>query len=478
MLFNSYEFLAFFFLVTALFYSLQHKYHWPMLLAASCYFYMVFVPRYILILLVLIVVDYVAGILIAKSKGLRRKTLLILSLISNIGMLAFFKYFNFAENEVARVASWLNLGFHPTFMNVVLPIGLSFHTFQSMAYTIEVYRGREAERHFGIYSLYVLFYPQLVAGPIERPQNLLPQFHSPVAFDYRRAASGLELMLWGLFKKVVVADNLAVLVDGAYEHPATVPSWGLLLGTYAYAMQIYCDFSGYTDIARGAARVMGFHLMRNFDAPYHSRSISEFWHRWHISLSSWFRDYLYIPLGGNRLGIFRTYVNIFVVFVVSGLWHGASLTFVFWGALHGFYFIFGRMTKKWRERIRVALRISYQGRIHRFFAILITFHLVLFAWIFFRAPTFHRALEVIQGILSLQFKPWSMGFQFGAYRIFGVVAGLVILLGLEVLHATTSRPDSFRRSYLPIRVACCFGAIALVLLWGRFESRDFIYFQF
>ena len=319
-------------MTTAWVYAVKHRFRWPLLLLFSCYFYMVFVPKYIFILFFLIIIDYVAGLMIEQARGWRRKTLLVASLVANIGMLSFFKYFNFAETEADRLCAFFGTGFHPAYLNVVLPIGLSFHTFQSMSYTIEVYRGKcRAERHLGIYALYVLFYPQMVAGPIERPQNLLPQFHAPVKFNPVNIFEGFELMLWGLFKKSVIADNLALLVDPAYNDPKAHVGWPMVLATYAFAFQIYCDFSGYTDIARGAARVLGYNLMLNFDRPYHAQSIIEFWRRWHISLSTWFRDYLYIPMGGNRVGKWRHYFNVLVVFLVSGLWHGASWAFVVWG---------------------------------------------------------------------------------------------------------------------------------------------------
>ncbi|MGH8046042.1 MAG: MBOAT family O-acyltransferase, partial [Chthoniobacterales bacterium] len=327
MLFNSFQFALFFPIVVVLYYLAPFAWRWAILAAASCYFYMAFVPAYILILLGVIVIDYTAGLLIEPRKGWARKALLGTSLFANVGLLAYFKYFNFLTSNVHSLAQAIGWNYPQQILNVILPIGLSFHVFQSMSYTIEVYRGTErAERHFGIYALYVLFFPQLVAGPIERPQNLLHQFRKHHRFDYDRAVSGLRLILIGLFKKVVIADRLALVVDSVYANPAQHSSLELLLGTYFFAFQIYCDFSGYSDIARGAARLLGFELMVNFNAPYLARSVADFWRRWHISLSTWFRDYVYVPLGGNRLGAWRQAINLFVVFLLSGLWHGSAWT--------------------------------------------------------------------------------------------------------------------------------------------------------
>jgi alginate O-acetyltransferase complex protein AlgI len=294
MLFNSLQFIFFFIVVTLAYFSLPHRGRIWLLLLASCYFYAVFKPIYILILFVTIVVDYFAGILIADATGKKRKWLLILSLITNIGFLAYFKYYNFLNTNLAIILSKFDTPTPFAFLDFALPIGLSFHTFQAMSYTIEVYRGNQkAEKDFTIYALYVMFYPQLVAGPIERPQNLLWQFHSYFKYDFGNLKEGLMRIAWGMFKKVVIADRLALVVDYCYDNPQDHNGLTLLIGTIFFTFQIYCDFSGYSDIALGTARAMGFKLMENFDTPYFSTSISEFWRRWHISLSGWFRDYIY-----------------------------------------------------------------------------------------------------------------------------------------------------------------------------------------
>jgi alginate O-acetyltransferase complex protein AlgI len=333
MLFNSIEFLIFFPLVTLLFYFLPHRFRWFHLLVASCVFYMFFIPVYILILFFTIIVDYFAGILIENAKGSQRKFYLILSLVANIGVLAVFKYYNFFIGNFNMLAHQDML----PLLNIILPIGLSFHTFQAMSYTIEVYKGNQKpERHFGIYALYVMFYPQLVAGPIERPQNLLSQFRAKHYFNADSFFDGLRLMLWGFFKKVVIADRIVSYVDAIYGHPSDYMNWlNCLLATFFFTIQIYCDFSAYSDIAIGAAKCMGFDLMTNFKRPYSASNIHEFWGRWHISLSTWFKDYLYIPLGGSRKSKLRKYLNQLFVFLVSGFWHGANWTFILWGAMHG-----------------------------------------------------------------------------------------------------------------------------------------------
>jgi D-alanyl-lipoteichoic acid acyltransferase DltB (MBOAT superfamily) len=282
-----------------------------MLLFASCYFYMAFVPVYILILGGTIVVDYFAGIWLEKTKGAKKRSLLILSLFANIGVLAVFKYYNFLNDNLSGLLN--SIGYHNSIpsLSILLPIGLSFHTFQAMSYTIEVYRGHQkAEKHFGIYALYVMFYPQLVAGPIERPQNLLHQFYEKHYFKIERVIEGLKLMLWGFFMKLVVADRLAIYVNAAYNNPDKHTGPTLIVATIFFAFQIYCDFSGYSNIAIGAARVLGFKLMTNFNRPYFSRSIAEFWKRWHISLSTWFKDYLYISLGGNKVSISTYFLSL------------------------------------------------------------------------------------------------------------------------------------------------------------------------
>jgi D-alanyl-lipoteichoic acid acyltransferase DltB (MBOAT superfamily) len=342
---------------------------------------------------------------------------------------------------------------------IILPIGLSFHTFQSLAYVIEVYRGKQkAERDFGIYALYVMFYPQLVAGPIERPQNLLWQFRMHHEFDYDRVVRGLQLMAFGFFKKVVIADRLSVMVNQVYNSPAEHNGIQAAIATIFFAYQIYCDFSGYSDIAIGAAQVMGFKLMKNFDRPYYSKSISEFWRRWHISLSTWFRDYFYISLGGNRVSIPRWYLNLFLTFVVSGLWHGANWTFVIWGGLHGYYLVFSIITKSAREKAKNILGISKIKWLENTLAVISVFILADFAWIFFRAASVGDAFIVIDRIFR---DGWAfLQHLFGGDRAY--VSNVIRTLGFDKDEVTL--------------VLVCIAALEFVQLWQRRGSvRDALY---
>jgi len=335
MLFNSLDFLIFFPVIVGLYFALSPKYRWVLLLGASYYFYMCWKAEYIILIVFSTLVDYFAARQMARiQEKKKRRPFLYLSLLSNLGLLFFFKYWNFFSGETrALLDSWNIMADVPTFQ-LLLPVGISFYTFQTLSYTIDVYNGKlEPEKNLGRFALYVSFFPQLVAGPIERATHLLPQLRQTFDFDYQRVVSGLQQMLWGFFKKVVIADRLAVYVNEIYASPGDENGLALLLATYFFAFQIYCDFSGYSDIAIGAARVMGYDLMENFRTPYLSKSIREFWSRWHISLSTWFRDYLYIPLGGNRVPQVRWFLNLFIVFVVSGFWHGANWTFLIWGAL-------------------------------------------------------------------------------------------------------------------------------------------------
>lgn len=445
---------------------------------------MAFVPVYILILGFTIIIDYFAGIYIEKSNGKQKKRYLIFSLIANIGVLLIFKYYNFINSNFSALLGSFGVTNPLPYLSILLPIGLSFHTFQAMSYTIEVYRGHQkAERHFGIYSLYVMFYPQLVAGPIERPQNLLHQFREKFDFNYDRVTSGLRLMVWGLFKKVVIADRLAIVVDTVYNNPEQHNSLKLIIAAVFFSYQIYCDFSGYSDMAIGAARVMGFKLMCNFKNPYQSRSIHEFWKRWHISLSSWFKDYLYISLGGNRVKVSRWYFNLLIVFIVSGLWHGANWTFVIWGALHGFYLVFALMTMKPRERINKFLFFDKMPIL----SVFTTFCLVTFGWIFFRANTVDSALYISEHIFTgipevfAKFANHQSLFDNLGLSRSDLVLSVFLILFLEVVHYIQSKKnisELFLNKPVYIRWAVYYAFIYLIIYWGVFENRQFIYFQF
>ncbi len=474
MLFNSFHFFLFFPIVTLLYFLIPHKFRWALLLAASCYFYMVLRPVYILILAFTIVIDYVAGIQIEKSEGKRRKYYLIASLIANIGVLFFFKYFNFFNENISALFSLYNDTNTFSALDIILPIGLSFHTFQAMSYTIEVYRGNQkAEKHFGIYALYVMFYPQLVAGPIERPQNVIHQFHEVHKPDYIKIASGLRLMAWGFFKKMVVADHLGMYVDKVYASPADFHGFPSLLAVLFFSFQIYCDFSGYSDIALGSARVMGFSLMKNFNMPYFSKSIQEFWSRWHISLSTWFRDYLYIPLGGNRTGVYRWYFNLFIVFLLSGLWHGASWTFVIWGALHGIYLIFAILKKKYLKELP-------QGKGFDFMHVMMVFGLVTFGWIFFRSPNMHDTWLMMSGCFKgYDFAhPGLTTFIVNRFNFTVCIVSLLLLIAIEYLQLKHNFYTRFLKLNPIYRFSGYTILLYLIIVFGVFNNEKFIYFQF
>jgi alginate O-acetyltransferase complex protein AlgI len=442
-----------------------------MLLMASCYFYMSFIPIYLLILLFTIVIDYYAGICIEKAASKKRKWFLVISLIANVGILAIFKYYNFINENISFIFGLFNKQNNIPYLSIVLPIGLSFHTFQAMSYTIEVYRrNQKAERNFGIYALYVMFYPQLVAGPIERPQNLLYQFYQKHEFEYIRIANGFKLILWGLFKKLVIADRLSIYVDAIYNNPNEHSGLSIIVATVFFAFQIYCDFSGYSEIAIGSAQVMGFKLMTNFKRPYFAKSISEFWKRWHISLSTWFTDYIYISLGGNRVSIPRWYFNLIFVFLLSGLWHGANWTFIIWGGLNGMYLVFALIKNKILKPIE--FKNSILKSANSFLNISSTFVLICISWIFFRANSVESAFLLLKNVAK------KGNFFFDSTLVYGVF-GLLILLVTE--YFGEYRNDNkllFNSNNLWIRKISYAIAIVLIFSIGVLDGGQFIYFQF
>ena len=396
MLFNSLTFALFFPAFCALYFLAPRNVRTPLLLVASCVFYMYFIPIYILILLVTILIDYVAGIYIERSSGPGRKAWLVGSILSTCAVLLVFKYLNFFMENLAAVSHLLGWDIGDPRWKIILPIGLSFHTFQSLSYVIEVYRGHQkAEKDFVIYATYVMFFPQLVAGPIERPQGLLVQFRQHHEFDWERVTSGLRRMAWGFFKKVVIADRLALYVNDVYGAPQSFNGLQLTIATVFFAYQIYCDFSGYSDIAIGSARVLGFKLMENFETPYVSTSIAEFWRRWHMSLSTWFRDYVYFPLGGNRVGPLRRVRNLLVTFGISGLWHGANWTYVIWGLQNGVYLVVGWITQPWRARGYEAIGLREGHALRVALGIAVTFSLTCAAWVVFRAQSLGDAWHIL-----------------------------------------------------------------------------------
>jgi len=466
MLFNSLQFLVFLPIVLAFYLSAPQRLRPALLVVASCIFYMAFIPAYILILWLLIGIDYAAGLWLESSSGTRKKAILILSLLSNVGILGFFKYWNFFAHNLN---AWLGVASLPL-QSCVLPIGLSFHTFQSMAYTIEVYRGNfGAERSLIRYSLYVLFFPQMVAGPIERPAGLLAQIQAGPRIVPERTVEGLRLILLGFTKKCLLADRLAPFVNETFDSCHDYLGPRLWLATVFFSVQIYCDFSGYSDIARGVAKLLGYELCVNFKRPYASVGIGEFWHRWHISLSSWFRDFVYFPLGGSRRGPARAVLNLLVVFLVSGLWHGANWTFLMWGALHGLGVC---VEKLFGRRLPAALGWT------------LTWLWVLIGWVFFRAKDFPTACYVLWG--------GALGWNSGAVTFDAILGSdaqgnlvnLLLITAFLIYEVVaerrlgTSAEEILAGRPLAERHILYFLMMVVTLLMGRFSGNAFIYFQF
>lgn len=500
MLFNSLDFLLFFSWVVGLYYGLPARLRWLLLLVASYAFYAWWKLSYLLLLIVSTLVDYLCGLAMGPcSTRPARRPFLILSLITNLSLLAIFKYLGFFATSLAALLDWLG---HPTNIptpDVLLPVGISFYTFQSLSYSIDVYRGRQKpERHLGYFALFVSFFPQLVAGPIERAANLLPQLRHPYPLNALRLRTGFWLILWGFFKKVVIADRLALYVDPVFAHPQIYTAAHYWTALYFFCFQIFCDFSAYSDIAIGTARILGVDLMENFRRPFAARSIAEFWQRWHISLTTWFRDYLYMPLlrSGGRISKARWLGSLLIVFVLSGLWHGAAWTFVLWGAMHGFYLTASLITRPLRRRLWLGLeyRLNWLAatlaptaetfrqrrllsKLRSVGAVLTTFHLVALSLILFRAHTLDDALYIAAHLFAFDKGPWLPEFTFVDW-----VVGLASISLLEILQwidahlvpltswiSTTSRL---------LRWGLYYALTALTLLFGIFDRRPFIYFQF
>ena len=479
MLFNSLEFIIFFPIVVGLYFVLNPKYRWILLLIASYYFYMCWNYKYIVLILFSTIIDYFTGKGIYRTdKKAVKKAFLIGSLVTNLGLLFFFKYFNFFGDSLNYIFDRFNLFAEVPYYDFLLPVGISFYTFQTLSYTIDIYRGKQKpETHFGRFALFVSFFPQLVAGPIERSVNLLPQFRMNFKFDYARVRDGVLLMTWGMFKKVVIADRVAEYVNEVYNNPGIYDGLHNIIATLFFSFQIYCDFSGYSDVAIGAALIMGYSLMKNFNRPYLARGISEFWGRWHISLSTWFRDYVYIPLGGNRVSMGRLYFNLYFTFLVSGLWHGANWTFVIWGALHGVYLIVERLTKPFRSNIELKYKQKHLLGFVKFTEILINFVLVYVAWIFFRANSVDDAFLILKNLFVFENTNPVNLFKYSAdfYLAFLFVGGLIIF---EILHEYKNIVQKFRQQHFAVKLTLFLIMVLAIFVFGKFDGVDFIYFQF
>jgi D-alanyl-lipoteichoic acid acyltransferase DltB (MBOAT superfamily) len=473
MLFNSIHYALFFPVAVALFFATPHRWRWAVLLLCSYYFYMCWRAEYIVLVLFTTLLDFLVALGMARAgDDPRRRRLLILSLGGNLGLLFAFKYFNFINRSLAGLAAHLGWSYPVPDLHVVLPVGLSFYTFQAMSYTVDVYRRRvEAVRHLGHYALFVAFFPQMVAGPIERAGHLIPQFLREHRFDPVQVRRGLEQIGWGLFKKVVIADRAALYVDAVYNNVGRHEGWSYLMATYLFTIQIYCDFSGYSDIAIGSARVLGFELRRNFDQPYLARSITEFWRRWHMSLSAWLRDYLYIPLGGNRKGPRRTLVNLQITMLLGGLWHGASWTFVVWGGLQGILLSWERLTEGRGTRLLERLRLPAGVQAAVWWVL--TLHLVCLSWIFFRANTVADAWSVLAGIAT---RPGTL---FVDAHVFGHCAvGVLVLLAAEAVEARRGLLEWLAARPVALRWGLYAATVFGITILGVDGGAQFIYFQF
>ena len=486
MLFNSLEFILFFPIVATVYFLIPHKFRWAFLLAASYFFYMCWNPSYALLLLTSTAVTYTVSIMMPKGKSRRaKKVLLTVGIAVNLAILFTFKYFEFFTSGLYYVLDRLNVQYSPIGYSLLLPVGISFYTFQALGYSIDVYRGDiEPQKHFGKYALFVSFFPQLVAGPIERSKNLLPQFEKIHRFDYSNAVNGLKLMLWGYYKKIVIADTVCVAVNTVFNNIKVFDGIAIIIATLLFSIQIFCDFSGYSDIARGCALVMGFKLMKNFEHPYFSHSLKEFWGSWHISLSTWFKDYLYIPLGGNRKGKIRRCINLLITFLVSGLWHGANITFVIWGAVHGLLQIIGGITKPLRDKVFNFKSGTLAYYLRNATGVAVTFITVCFAWIFFRADSFSDAVYAVShlfdwGTLSFSYIFSELKLIFGTRaEFYRLVATVPLFIVLSIFDRYKSVNIVFSNLCSPVRAFIYVMFITYILLFARAEMQDFIYFQF
>ncbi len=468
MLFNSVHFILFFPVVILLYYIIPHKYRWVMLTIASYYFYMSWKAEYAILILGSTVIDYYLSHRIYKAnKKTTKKLLLIISLVSNLGILFLFKYFNFFNENIRLILNHYNIFYDMPEYNLLLPVGISFYTFQTLSYTIEVYRGdQKPEKHFGIFALYVSFFPQLVAGPIERFSRLGPQFREKIKLTYSNLANGLRLMLYGYAIKMVIADNISVYVDKIFAQPEIYNSWSILIGMFFYSFQIYSDFYGYSLIAIGTSLIMGIKLMDNFKTPYLSKNIAEFWSRWHISLSTWFRDYLYISLGGNRVKVYRVYINLLIVFIVSGLWHGAAWTFVIWGAIHGFILVFEKMLS---QLFKFKLK---ENKFTVTFLFLKTFIIATAAWVFFRAQSFNEAIQMFKSVNN----NWRIENNIDIPTKIYIILSVFIISDI-VLYNT--RIDKWiDKNNIVVRWFVYFILLFAIFTLSGIDNNPFIYFQF
>lgn len=498
MLFNSLHFILFFPIVVILYYAVPKKLKNYWLLIASYYFYMCWNAKYALLMLFSTLITYLSGLFLEKAKNssweekkknIRKKLIVAFSFILNLSILFFYKYFNFALDILEHGFGLFNIQLNIPYFDIILPVGISFYTFQALGYTVDVYRDEiRAEKNFFQYALFVSFFPQLVAGPIERSRNLLEQLAANKKASFEEMREGFLLMIWGFFLKIVLADRVAMFVDTVYGAPAEFPGFYLTAATILFAFQIYCDFYGYSVIAMGAAKILGIQLMDNFNAPYLSTSVATFWRNWHISLTSWFKDYLYIPLGGSRKGKFRKQLNKMIVFLTSGLWHGASISFVIWGGLNGLYQIIGEVFQPVRDKLVKLFGLNRESLGHKALCMLGTFLLVDFSWIFFRANTFTDALNIVRSIFTT-YNPWVLldgslyncGLDNKNFSVMLISIAILLLAdtmkhrGIQVRKVIAAQ-DYWCRWLIMIISIC---AILVFGIWGsNYDAAGFIYFQF
>ena len=479
MLFNSWQYALFLPVVFALYWALPHRLRWPLLLAASYYFYMSWNVKYVALILFTTAVSFAAALLLEKAERREKRRLLLAAvLVACLGVLFVFKYWDFFFGSLAAMAQRFAIPLHPTTLRLLLPVGISFYTFQTLGYVIDVYRGDvKAERNFGVYATFISFFPQLVAGPIERTKNLLPQIRAKHTFDYDQATYGLKLMAWGYFKKIVIADTLSQYVSRVYDAPREFQGFALVLATVFFTIQIYCDFSGYSDIAVGTAKLLGIDLMTNFKSPYFSASVKEFWSRWHISLSTWFRDYVYIPLGGNRVGKARHALNLMITFLTSGLWHGANWTFVVWGGIHG--------AAQLAENAMIPKKEKKSAGTVWGIRVLIVFAFASFAWIFFVANSIGDAAYVIGHAFDNIRTP--IAYLHGGFADVGMtkvifvveVIQVVILGAFDFFSMKMDVISELSKKNLIVRWGTYIGlGLIIVFFSQKGVAAEFVYFQF
>lgn len=498
MLFNSTQFLIFFPIVVILYYIIPKKARYLWLLVCSYYFYMCWNAQYALLILTSTIITYGSGLLLELCKKQTwseekivkaKKACVALSFILNLGILVYFKYTNFLIETLNAIFESIHIDLVMSTYDILLPVGISFYTFQALSYTMDVYRNEiYAEKNFFRYALFVSFFPQLVAGPIERSKNLLKQLALPTRLEFNNVREGVLLMLWGFFLKIVVADRIAIYVDTVYSNHTSYPGMFLLIAAFLFSIQIYCDFYGYSVIAMGTARVLGYQLMDNFNAPFLSTSVSELWTRWHISLSSWFRDYLYIPLGGNRKGKPRKYLNKLIVFLISGLWHGANWTYVVWGGLNGLYQIVGELFMPIRNFFVRCLHIKRERFSHRLYQTIFTFCLFTFSFIFFRASSIDSAFEIIHSIFTLNnpailinSELFQCGLDHANFILILFSIALILISDICKYQQIKLRDCIIKQGMLFQCLIIVISILSILLfgIWGSgYNESNFIYFQF